>query len=67
MKITVGLVVTAKVGEMPEKTGAGRSRMTRKEVVGFVQAVVEKKKFLIQFGDRQSKEISNYSLALISA
>ena len=67
MKITVGLVVTAKVGEIPEKKGAVRSRMTRKELVGFVQAVAGKKKFRIQFGDRQSKEISNGSLELISA
>ena len=34
MKVVVGSVVTAKVGEIEEKTREGRSRRMRKEVVG---------------------------------
>ena len=45
MKIGVGSAVTAKIGEMEEKTMEGRSRRMRGEVVDCVRAVVGKKKF----------------------
>ena len=48
-KIGVGSAVTAKVGEMEEMTREERSRRTRKELVGCVQAVVGKNKCLVQF------------------
>ena len=48
-KIGVGSVVKAKVGELENITGEGRSRITRKEVVGRVQSVVGKRKSLAQF------------------
>ena len=61
----MGAVVKAKVGEMEENTREGRSRRTRKEVVGCVQDVVGKKNFLGQFKDRQKKEISSVSLTYV--
>ena len=48
-KIGVGSVVKAKVGEMEENTRERRIRSMRKELMGRVQAVVEKKKLLVQF------------------
>ena len=62
MKIGVGSVVKAKVGELEKITREGRSRRMRREVVGCVQAVGEKKKFVVQFKDGQKKEISSSSL-----
>ena len=47
-KIGVGYVVKAKVGELKNITREGGSRRTRKEVVGCVQSVMEKKKLLTQ-------------------
>ena len=52
MKIRVGSVVKAKVGEMEENKREGRSRRMRKEVVGFFRAVVGGNKFLVQFLSR---------------
>ena len=54
-KIVVGSVVKAKVGELEKITMEGRSRRTRKELVGCVQCVVEKKNFLVIFEDGQKK------------
>ena len=44
-----GSLVNAKVGELENITREGRSRRMRKEVVGSVQSLVGKKKFLVQF------------------
>ena len=54
-KIGVGSVVKAKVGELENITREGRIGSMRKEVVGCVQAVLGKKKFLVQFKDGQKK------------
>ena len=61
-KIGVGSVVKAKVRDLEKIAREGRSRRTRKEVVGYVQAVAGKKKFLVQLKDGQKKEISASSL-----
>ena len=50
-KIGVGSVVKAKVGEMEEKTREARVRRMNKEVVGYVQDMARKKKFLVKFID----------------
>ena len=42
-KIGVGFIVKEKVGETEKKTREGRSRRTKKEVVGCVQDVVDKR------------------------
>ena len=55
-KIGVGCVVKSKVGELENITKEGRIRRMRKEVVGCVQSVVEKKKFLVQFEDGQKRD-----------
>ena len=60
----VGSIVKAKVGELGEVTREGRSRSTRKEVMGCVQDVVGKKKFPVQFKYRKKKEII-YSLLFL--
>ena len=54
-KIVVGYVVKAKVGELEKITRKGRTRSTRKYVVGYVQSVVGKNKFLFLFEDGQKK------------
>ena len=46
MKIAMGSIVTAKVGEMEEKTKDGRSTRNGKEVMGCFQACMGKKKFI---------------------
>ena len=43
----VGYVVKAKVGELEKITRKGRTRRMKKEVVGCVQSVVGKNKFLL--------------------
>ena len=55
MKIVVGSVVTAKVGEMENNKREGRIRRTRNEVVGCVKAVVGNKNYQIQFEDGHAK------------
>ena len=47
--IRVGYFVKAKVGEMKKNAREGRSRRIRKEVVGCVQNLLVKNKFLVQF------------------
>ena len=64
-EIDVGTLGKAKVGEMEEKIREGRSRRTRKEVVGCVQAVIGNNKYLLQFKDRQKREMSSHSLSYV--
>ena len=66
-KIGVGFVVKANVGELENITKEGRSRRTRKEVLGCVHSVVVKKKFLFQFEDGLRKEIGSSSLVFLSS
>ena len=47
--IGMGSVVKAKVGDMEENTREGRIRRIRKVLMGCVQAVVGKKKLVVQF------------------
>ena len=65
-KIDVGSVVKAEVGELEKITRKGRIRRMRKEVVGCVQSVVGKNKFLVLFEDGQKKEIGYFSLVYLS-
>ena len=65
-KIGVGSVVKAKVGGLEKITRKGVSRRIRKEVVGCVQAVVGKKKFVVQFEDGKKKDISASLLVFLS-
>ena len=65
-KIVVGSVVKAKVGELENITRKGRSRRMRKDVVGCVQSVVGKNKFLVLFEDVQNKEIVSFSLVYLN-
>ena len=65
-KIVMGSVVKAKVGESEKITRKGRSRRMRKEVVGFVQSVVGKNKFLFLFEDGQKKEIGSCLLVYLN-
>ena len=48
-KIGVGSVVKIKVGELEKMTTEGKIRRMRKYVVGCVQDMVVKNKFLVQF------------------
>ena len=61
-KIGVGSVVKSKVGELEKITREVRIRRMRKEVVGCVQSVVGKKKFLVKFKYDHKKQISSSSL-----
>ena len=65
-KIVVGSVVKAKVGESEKITNEERSRRMRKEVVGCVQSVVGKNKFLVLFKYGQKKEIGSCSLVYLN-
>ena len=65
-KIGLGSVVKAKVGELEKITREGRSRRMSKEVVGCVQRVVGKNKFLFVFEDGQKKEIGYCFLVYLS-
>ena len=62
----MGFIVKAMVGDMEENTREGRSKIIRKELVGCVQNVVGKKRFLVQFGDGQKKDMSFVSLVFLS-
>ena len=59
MKTGVGSFVTAEVEEAEENTMEGRSRGVMSQVVGCVQALVGKKKFIVQSKDRQRREMSS--------
>ena len=63
---TQGSVVKTKVGDLEKITREGRSRRMRKEVVGCVQGVVGKKKFLVLFGYGQKKDMGSSSLLYLS-
>ena len=65
-KIGVGSVVKSKVRDLEKITREGRRRSIRKEVVGCVQSVVGKKKFLVLFEDGQKKEIGSSLLVYLS-
>ena len=54
----MGSLVKAKVKNMEDNTRYGRISNTRKEVVGCVQDVVEKKKFPVQFEYGKKKYMS---------
>ena len=64
-KIEEGSVVKEKVGAMEENTREGISNRMRKYVVVCVQAVVGKKRFLVQFGYGQKEETSAGSLVFL--
>ena len=66
MKIGVGSVVKAKVGNLEEITKEERIRSMSKEVVGCIQSVVGKKKFLVQLEYGKKKEISSSLLVFLS-
>ena len=63
--IWVGYVVNAKVGEMEDKKRHLRSMRTRKEVVGNLQDVVGKKKFLVKFEYGKKKEMSSVLISYV--
>ena len=54
-KIGVGSLVKAKVGNMEDNKSEGIIRRIRKDVVGYVQYVVGKKNFLVQFEDWKNR------------
>ena len=58
-------LIKEKVGNIEEKTREGISRSTRKDVVGCVQCVVSKKRFLVQFEYGKKKYMSAYSLSYL--
>ena len=64
-KIGVGYVVKEKVEETEENIWEGRSIRMRKEVVGCVQDVVGKNKFLVQFKYGMKKDMSSCSLVYV--
>ena len=55
-------VVKSNVGELDNITRGVRRRRMRRDVVGCVQAVAGKKKFLVKFEVGQNKDISDYLL-----
>ena len=63
----MGSVVKAKVGYLKKITREGRSRKIREEVVGCVQSVLGKKKFLVKFEDGQKRDISSYVMVFLSS
>ena len=65
-KIVLGSVVKAKVGELEMFTRKGRTSRMRKEVVGCVQSVVYKIKFLVLIEYGQKKEIGSCSLVYLN-
>ena len=67
MKIGVGSVVTAEVGKAEEETREGRSRGAMREVVACVHASVWKKKFLVQYEDRQKRDMGYYLRLYVSS
>ena len=58
-KIVVGSVVKAKVGYLEKITRKGITRSIMKVMIGCVQSVVEKNKFLFLFEDGQKKDIGS--------
>ena len=62
-KIWVGYVVNTR--EMKQKKREGINRFTRKEVVGYIQAVLVNKKFVVKFEDGQKREMSDSSLSYV--
>ena len=66
-KIRLGSVVKTMAGELEKITRDGRSMRMSKEVMGFVQNVVGRNKFLIIFEDGQKKETSSSLLVYLSS
>ena len=66
-KIRVGSIVKAKVIELENTTREGRIRRRSKYVVGYVQSVVGKKKFIVKFEDGHKKEMISSSLVFLSS
>ena len=65
IKIVVGLVVTAKVGDMEYNTMDGIIITTRKEAVGYVKYFMGKKSFRIKLKSGKKKYMSTFSLTLV--
>ena len=63
----MGFVVKAKGGELEKITREGRRRRIRKEVVGCVHSVAEKKKLLFLFEYGQNKKIGSFLLVYLSS
>ena len=66
IKIKVGSVVKAKVGELEKITREGISRSMRKEVVGCVQSVARKNNLPVKLKYVHKKEIGYSSLEFLS-
>ena len=62
MKITVGSVVTAKLGYMAEKVREVISGNIREQMMGCVHAVEGKNNFRTQFIDGKSKDMTTGKL-----
>ena len=65
--IEVGSIVNSKVGELENITREVISTRTRKGLLGCLQSVVGKEKFLVQLQYGQKKEISSSLLVLLSS
>ena len=64
-KIWVGFVVKSKVGDTDDKIRGVRNSSTSKGMVGFLQAVVGKNKFLLKLEYRKKKEMISCSLVFL--
>ena len=64
-KVGVGFAVEAKVREVEETTREGRIRRVRKEVVGCVQDVVGRNKFVVKFEYGYNIDTSASSLSYV--
>ena len=67
MELGLGSIVKAKVEEIEENTRDRIIKSTRKEVMGCVQAAMEKNILLVQFGDVQRKEMISILLVFLSS
>ena len=66
-KIVVETVVKAKIGELEEEVRVGSSRRMRKELIGVVQAISGKRKFLVRCHDGCEKNLSSNQLTVVTA
>ena len=58
-KIGVGSVVKENVGDIEENTREGGNRSIRKEVVGYLQDMLGKKRLLVKFRYAKKKDMSD--------
>ena len=65
IKTRVGYIVKAKSGEMEENKREGRTRRTRKDMVVYVQTVIGKNNFVVQFEDGKKGYMSASSLSYV--